>query len=73
MRFAAFFKTLAFFGPPTGAYKYAFCSIFQNLPDYQADIFETWQDFANFATFAIFFAEFSQKLLIFLTDFLRNF
>ena len=23
--------------------KYAFCSIFQNLPDYQAEIFEIWQ------------------------------
>jgi len=38
--FGAPTKTLAFFGPPTGAYKYAFCSIFQNLPDSQAEIFE---------------------------------
>ena len=34
--------------------KYAFCSIFQNLPDYQAENFEIWQNFANFATFAKF-------------------
>ena len=33
--------------------KYAFCSIFQNLPDSQTEIFEIWQNFANFATFAI--------------------
>ena len=44
---------------PIFARKYAFCSIFQNLPDSQAEIFEIWQKFANFATFAIFFAEIS--------------
>ena len=37
---------------PIFARKYAFCSIFQNLPDYQAEFFEIWQYFANFATFA---------------------
>ena len=40
---------------PIFARKYAFCSIFQNLPDYLAEIFETiiiWQNLANFATFA---------------------
>ena len=47
------------------ARKYAFCSIFQNLPDYQAEIFEIWQNFGKFATFAIFFAEISRKLLFF--------
>ena len=36
---------------PIFARKYTFCSIFQNLPDYQAEIFEIWQHFANFATF----------------------
>ena len=36
---------------PIFARKYAFCSIFQNLPDSQAEIFEIWQNFANFATF----------------------
>ena len=28
---------------PIFARKYAFCSIFQNLPDYQAEILEIWQ------------------------------
>ena len=28
---------------PIFARKYAFCSICQNLPDYQAEIFEIWQ------------------------------
>ena len=28
---------------PIFARKYAFCSIFQNLPDYPAEIFESWQ------------------------------
>ena len=37
---------------PIFASKYAFVSIFQNLPDYLAEIFEIWQKFANFATFA---------------------
>ena len=37
---------------PIFATKYAFCSIFQNLPDFQAEIFEIWQYFAIFATFA---------------------
>ena len=37
---------------PIFARKYAFCSIFQNLPDYQTEMFEIWQKFANFATFA---------------------
>ena len=40
---------------PIFARKYAFCSIFQNLPDSQAEIFEIGQNFAKFATFAIFF------------------
>ena len=37
---------------PIFSRKYAFCSIFQNLPDYQTEFFEIWQKFANFATFA---------------------
>ena len=37
---------------PIFARKYAFCSIFQNLPDYLAEIVEIWQIFANFATLA---------------------
>ena len=36
---------------PIFARKYAFCSIFQNLPDYQAENFEILQNFANFAKF----------------------
>ena len=31
---------LAFFDPPTGEYKYAFCSIFQDLQDYLAEILQ---------------------------------
>ena len=37
---------------PIFARKYAFCSIFQNLPDFLAENFESWRIFANFATFA---------------------
>ena len=56
-----------------------FAPFFENLPDYLAENFEIWQYFANFATlnehFNIckIFAEFSRKLLIFQTDFLRKF
>ena len=39
----------------------AFVSIFQNLPDYLAEIFENWQIFANFATFAIFLLHFHEN------------
>ena len=52
---------------PIFASKYAFDSIFQNLPDSQAEIFAIWQNFANFATFANFcwnftkIAEFSNR------------
>ena len=49
---------------PIFARKYAFCSIFQNLPDSQAEIFEIWQHFANFATFAIFCWNFT-KIAVF--------
>ena len=38
---------------PIFARKYAFCSIFQNLPDYLAAIFKIWRNFVNFANFAI--------------------
>ena len=43
------------------ASKYAFFSIFQNLPDNPAENFEIWQYFANFATFAIFLLDFHEK------------
>ena len=46
---------------PIFARKCAFCSIFQNLPDYQAEIFENWQNFANFATFAKFLLNFHEN------------
>ena len=56
---------------PIFASKYAFCSIFQNLPNYLAEFFEICQilqilqhnDLKNFA-------EFSRKLLIFQTSLL---
>ena len=42
---------------PIFATKYAFCSMFQNLSDFQAEIFEIWQYFANFAKFLLNFHE----------------
>ena len=49
---------------PIFASKYAFYSIFQNLPDYLAEIFEIkfWQNFADFATFAKFLLNFHTKI-----------
>ena len=49
---------------PIFASKYAFCSIFQNLPDYLADNFEIWQTFAVLKHLQKI-AEFSRKLLFF--------
>ena len=46
---------------PIFARKYAFCSIFPSLPDSQSEIFEIWQYFANFATFAKFLLNFHKK------------
>ena len=46
---------------PIFARKYAFCSIFQNLPDYQSENFEIRQNFANFATFVKFWLNFRKK------------
>ena len=46
---------------PIFATKYAFSSIFQNLPDSQAEILEIWQTFANFATFAKFLLKFHEN------------
>ena len=45
---------------PIFARKYAFFSIFQNLPDYPAENFEIWQYFANFAAFAKFLLNLSR-------------
>merc|ERR1719271_869523 len=50
---------------PIFARKYAFCSIFQNLPDSLAEIFEIWQHFANFATFAKFLLNFHENCCFF--------
>ena len=58
---------------PIFARKYAFCSIFQNLPDYQSDIFEIWQNFANFATSAIFLLKFHENCCFFKPIFCENF
>jgi hypothetical protein len=54
------FRSFSAVSTPISARKYAFCSIFQNLPDYLADNFETWQFFLQiFAPFCISFnAEF---------------
>ena len=38
---------------PIFASEYAFCSIFQNLPDYVPENFEIWQNFEDFATFQL--------------------
>ena len=57
---------------PIFASKYAFYSIFQNLPDYLATHFEIWQNFANFATFAKFLLEFHENCCFFQTDFFAN-
>ena len=58
---------------PIFATKYAFCSIFQNLPDFQAEIFEIWQYFANFATFAKFLLNFHENCCFFKPIFCENF
>ena len=73
--FLANFRSFSAVSAPIFARKYAFCSIFQNLPDYQAEIFESWQNlnFADFAKFANFVLKFQKKMLIFQTDFLRKF
>ena len=46
------FSSFSAVSAPIFASKYAFCGIFQNLPDYRAGIFEIRQIFADFATFA---------------------
>ena len=40
------FRSFSAVSAPIFATKYAFCSNFQNLPDYLAEIFEIWQNFA---------------------------
>ena len=73
---SANFRSFSAVSAPIFARKYAFCSIFQNLPDFHTEIFEIWQNSANFATFAkllLNFHEICKKLLNFPTDFLRKF
>ena len=60
-KFSAKFHSFSAVLAPIFASKHAFCSIFQNLPDYLAEFFENWQDFANFATCETFLLKFSQK------------
>ena len=50
---------------PIFASKYAFYSIFQNLPDYLAEIFEIWHHFVNFATFAKILLKFHRNCWFF--------
>ena len=47
--------------------------IFQNLPDSQAEFFEIWQNFAKFATFAIFLLKFHENCCFFKPIFFRKF
>ena len=51
------FRSFSAVSAPIFARIYAFCSIFQNLPDYRAEI---WQFFANFAALKL-----AKKLLNF--------
>ena len=57
---------------PIFASKYAFCSIFQNLPDSQAE-FLKFDKICKFYDICKNFAEFSRKLLFFQTVFLLKF
>ena len=58
---------------PIFASKYALVSIFQNLPDYLAEIFEIWQNFAKFAEFAKFSLSFHKNADFSNRFFLRKF
>ena len=49
-KISAKFRSFSAVSVPISATKYAFCSIFQNLPDYLPEIFEIWHHFVNFAT-----------------------
>ena len=53
-KFSANFRSFSAVSAPIFASKYAFCSIFQNLADYLAEMFEIkfWQILSNFADFA---------------------
>ena len=51
-KFSAKFRSFSAVSAAIFASKYAFSSIFQNLPDYLAEIFEILLFFSNLATFA---------------------
>ena len=46
------FRSFSVVSAPIFSSQYAFCSILCDLPDYLAENFESWQFFADFATFA---------------------
>ena len=51
-RISAKFRSFSAVSKRNFANKYAFDSIFRNLPDYLAKFFEIWKTIANFSTFA---------------------
>ena len=60
-KISAHFRSFSAVSKRNFASKYAFDSIFQNLPDYLAEIFEIWQNFANCATLAKFLQNFHRN------------
>ena len=60
-QFLAKFRSFSAVSQRNFASKYSFDSIFQNLPDYLAEIFEIWQNFAKFAAFAKFSLSFHKN------------
>ena len=60
-KISAKFRSFSAVSKRNFASKYAFDSIFQNLPDYLAEFFEIWQYFADSATFAIFLLNFNKN------------
>ena len=60
-KISAKFRSFSAVSAPIFATKYAFCSIFQNLPDYLAEFFEICQNFAKFTTFAKFLLKFHEN------------
>ena len=59
------FRSFSAVSAPIFASKYAFCSIFQILKDYLAEIFEIWKNRADFATFAKLLLNFHENCLFF--------
>ena len=48
-KISAHFRSFSAVSKRNFASKYAFDSIFQNLPDHLAEVFEIWQHFTNFS------------------------